>query len=246
MKIYNNVSYPCPSEDKQTWPAIHVFDWANPLLLMMGTQIPQSVPERYDLSKRWAFMCPDNQWMTFLNHGSRINIETYVASYATCRFFTYVPSSCKTGNTAGSLFWSHPFVPAGFLPIISRMENPSFKVFLADSCKADRDNPRRISNWDYGYTEYGTWLNVKDPNDSSSPSLSYRFEPLKSQAFRHLNGINLLCFDGHVEYQQEGSSEDNNGFGSGSRQAKFWFPSGTNTRNIPSQSSFNNKKIIVP
>jgi prepilin-type processing-associated H-X9-DG protein len=125
------------------------------------------------------------------------------------------------------------------------MYNPSVKVFLADSCRVDRSNPREISNREYGYSDAGAWLNEKDV-EHDSPSLSYRFEPARSQAYRHLNGINMLFFDGHVEHQPEGSSETNKGFGSGSRQAKFWFPTGTNTREIPSGNAFSNPKIIVP
>jgi len=56
----------------------------------------------------------------------------------------------------------------------------------------------------------------------------------------------MLFYDGHVEHQLEGSSEINNGFGSGSRQARFWFPSGTDSSQIPSAGSFSNRKIIVP
>jgi prepilin-type processing-associated H-X9-DG protein/prepilin-type N-terminal cleavage/methylation domain-containing protein len=238
--------YPCPPETEQTWPAIHIFDWSNPLLAMMGTAIPQSIPERYDLSKRWAFLCPSNSWEAKLNHASRINIDTLVSSYATCKFFTYVPASMRTGSVAGTLFWGHKFVPDNYLPKITRMENASWKVFLADSCKIDRGDPRRIINTDYGYTTRGAWLNVDDPEDKETTNLSYRFEFGREHSYRHRGGINLLFFDGHVEFQPEGSSEDNNGFGSGSRQAKFWFPSETDTRNLPSASQFNNPKLIVP
>jgi len=237
--------YPCPPVDQQTWPAVHIFDWASPLMAMMGTGVSASIPDRYDLSKRWAFLCPSNQWEATLNHVSRISITTRVTSYATCRILTYVPSSKQTGYTAGTLFWADGFVPEDFMPRLDRIGDSSVKVFLADSCKVDRANPHQISNEDYGYTERGCWLNAKDPNTSTT-SLSYRFEPARSQAYRHRNGLNMLFFDGHVEYQPEGSSEGANGFGTGSRQARFWFPSGTNSRSIPSGGSFSNPKIIVP
>ncbi len=243
VQIYPSGSY-APNPDFYG-PAIHIFDWASPLLEMMNTPIPQSIPERYDLSKRWAFLCPGNSWIAKLNHQSRINIETLVSSYATCRFFTYVPADRRNGNQPGTFFWSHKFVPSNYMPKITSIENASYKVFLADACKIDRDNPRQISNADYGYTTRGAWLNADDPEECSV-NLSYRFAFGREHAYRHKNGINLLFFDGHVEYQPEGSSDDNNGFGSGSRQARFWFPSGTNTRDLPSGSLFNNPSIIVP
>ncbi len=220
---------------RDAWPAVHIFDWANPLLLMMNTVIPASVPQRYDLSKRWVFLCPSNSWVAKVNHPSRISIETLVPSYATSKYLTYVPMKAKTGCETGTLFWAHKFVPDDFLPKISRVGDSSIKVFLADSCRIDRSNPRQIR----------AWLNEDDP-ENDSPSLSYRFQCGREQSYRHLGGLNMLFYDGHVEHQLEGSSEINNGFGSGSRQARFWFPSGTDSSQIPSAGSFSNRKIIVP
>jgi len=231
--------------DKDAFPAIQIFDWAAPLLSMMNSAIPPDIPDRYDLSKRWAFLCPANNWAVKINHASRINIATLVPSYATSRFFTYVPVSRQTGISPGTLFWAHPFVPENYLPRMTSLENPAAKTFLADACRVDRGNPHEISNWDYGYTDYGAWLNEKDP-ETDDPSLAYRFTAAKTQAYRHRNGINLLFFDGHVAYQPEGDSDANSGFGSGSRQAKFWFPSGTDTRKLPNASGFSNEDIIVP
>lgn len=236
--------YPCPPNADEHL-AIHIFDWATPMLAMMGTAIPMSVPERYDQSKQWAFQCPSHTWKAQLNHASRINIDTIVSSYGTSRFFTYVPRSKQTGTVAGTLFWSHNFVPEDFMPRISMIENISSKVFLADSCQIDRSNPRKISNTDYGYTTRGAWLGANDP-ETCDVNLSYCFAFGREHSYRHRGGIELLFFDGHVEYQPEGASDDHDGFGSGSRQARFWFPSGTNTRDLPSDSIFNNKKVIVP
>jgi prepilin-type processing-associated H-X9-DG protein len=234
-----------PSANADLMPAVHIFDWASPLLAMMNTLVPESVPERYDQSKQWAFQCPANSWKALLNHASRINIDTIVSSYGTSRFMTYVPKSKQTGTSAGTLFWSHKFVPDEFMPKLGMIENMSCKVFLADSCQIDRNNPREIINTDYGYTTRGAWLGADDP-ESNNVNLSYRFAFGREHSYRHRGGINLLFNDGHVEHQPEGSSDDNNGFGSGSRQAKFWFPTGTDTRNLPSAGDFNNKKIIVP
>jgi prepilin-type processing-associated H-X9-DG protein len=244
VSLYPSGTY-SPDPNLDSCLAVHIFDWASPLLEMMGTAIPQSVSERYDQSKRWAFLCPGNFWLAKLNHASRINIDTLVSSYATSRFFTYVPAGMRNGSEAGTLFWSHKFVPPSYMPKINCIQNISSKVFLADSCQIDRGDPRRIINTDYGYTTRGAWLNADDP-ETCSVNLSYRFAFGREQSYRHRDGINLLFFDGHVEYQPEGSSEDKNGFGSGSRQARFWFPSETNTKNLPSASAFSNPSLIVP
>jgi len=227
------------------WPAVHIFDWASPLLAIMGASVPEDIPSRYDQSKRWAFRCGANNWVAQVNHVTRINIETVVSSYATCRYFTYVPVSQQEGTGPGGFFWAHPFVPDDYLPKLSRLENISRKVFLADACKVDRGNPRRISNQDYGYTTHGAWLNEKDV-EKDSPSLSYRFEAARLEAFRHRNGLNLLFFDGHVEYQAEGDSESNNGYGSGARQVEVWFPTGTDTAKLQNHSKLTNRDLIVP
>lgn len=238
--------YDRPEEDNQTYPAVHIFDWATPLQLMMKIPIADNVSDRYDQSKHGAFLCPANSWKAFLNHESRIDIETLVSSYVSCKFFTYAPTSRRTGTQAGSIFWTHDFVPEDFFPKITRIANISWKVFLADGCKIDRGNPRKISNMDYGYTERGAWLNVKNPDTNDDVSLSYRFEFGRRQSYRHLGGLNLLFFDGHVEHQPEGSSEANGGAGTGSRQAKFWFPSGTKTDEIPREAAFTNPTMTVP
>lgn len=227
------------------WPAVHIFDWASPLLAMMTASVPDDIGLRYDQSKRWAFRCPENDWEAALNHASRISIMTVVSSYATSRYFTYVPVSRQTGVGPGSLFWSHPFVPEDHVPRLSRLRDPGGKVFLADACKVDRGDPHKLSNMNYGYTTHGAWLDEGDVA-SDSPSLSYRFEAARVQAFRHRNGIDMLFFDGHVEHGEEGSSDDAGGYGSGARQVRFWFPSGTDTRDLPNDSKFTNRDVIVP
>jgi len=232
-------------QQQDAFPAVHIFDWASPLLEIMQGSVPTDVPQRYDQSKRWAFRCPSNRHLAKLNHATRINIETIVSSYATCRYLTYVPTSKQTGTGPGTLFWAHPFVPNDFLPKTSHLTSPANKLFLADACKIDRGNPNMISNQEYGYTTHGAWLNEDDAS-SESPSLSYRFEPARSKAFRHRNGINMLFFDGHVQHNQEGSNETNDGYGSGAREVRFWFPSGTDTGNLPNHASFNNRDLIVP
>ncbi len=243
-RLYDG-SYYVWDKTKDAWPAIHIFDWASPLFAFMSPSMPQNLEERYDQSKKWIFRCPSNNWRAKLNHASRINIETIVSSYSTCRFLTYIPTSKKSGCSPGSLFWAHPFVPDSYMPRLNVIYVPAVKVFLADACKIDRGNPYKISNENYGYTSYGAWLD-EDDVENDSPSLSYRFKHAKQNAYRHRGGLNMLFFDGHVEYQPEGSSEDNNGFGSGSRQLKFWFPSGTDTSKLPSASSFSNPHLITP
>lgn len=226
-------------------PAVHIFDWASPMLAMASASTPTAVAERYDQSKNWAFHCPGNAWVAQVNHPSRIPSPSLVASYATSRYMTYVPVSARTGTTPGTRWWAHPFVPNGALPRLANISEPATKAFLADACRVDRSDPHRISNQEYGYSSHGAWLNESDPN-AASVSLDYRFEPARTEAFRHGGGINILCFDGHVERQAEGSSEDNAGFGSGARQARFWFPSGTDSDALPNASVFSNASIIVP
>lgn len=228
------------------FPAVHIFDWASPLLEMIEGAVPKDIPARFDQSKRWAFRCPSNDWQVKVNHKTRIDMATIVSSYATSKYFTYVPLAKQTGTEPGTMFWTHKFVPEDHLPRLTSIADPTNKVFLADSCKVNRSNPNELNNDDYGYTTYGAWLNVTDPYARNKRSLSYRFEPARGEAFRHGDGIDMLFFDGHVDYHDQGSSEANNGFGSGARQARFWFPRGTDIRDIPSSSTFSNRKLIVP
>jgi prepilin-type processing-associated H-X9-DG protein len=231
--------------DNDAWPAVHIFDWASPLLAMMQSSVPEDIAKRYDQSKRRAFRCPANSQLAEVNHTSRIAIETVVSSYATCRYFTYVPLSKQTGTQGGTLWWAHRFVPDDYFPRMNSIRNLSSKVFLADACKVDRSNPREISNENYGYTTHGAWLNEDDP-ENDSPSLSYRFRAARDHAFRHRDGLNLLFFDGHIEFHYDMAGAGKDPFGNGARQVKFWLPTGTDTRNLPNASAFSNEDVIVP
>jgi len=231
--------------DADAYPAVHIFDWASPLMWLMNGSVAQDVTRRYLESTEGVFHCPANRRRARVNHVGRITEATTVPSYVTSRYFTYVPAACQTGVGPGALFWAHPFVPAGYLPRMSNLSQPSGKLFLADGCRIDRSNPSEISNQEYGYSSHGAWLNEADVLHDR-PSLSYRFEPARSYAFRHGGGINALLFDGHVQYLPQGDSESAGGYGRDARQARLWFPSGTDTSRLPSASRFSNAAIIVP
>ncbi len=241
IRVKGGWYYPQDYADKI--PATHIFDWAGPLA-SISTTLPSDVTAKYKLVNAEMFKCPTNKRIAKVNH-SRIQEKTFTPSFATSRFFMYVHTSKQTGTSAGSLFYSADFTPKYYLPKITSIESPSSKLFLADACKVDRSNPAKINNWDYGFTTYGAWLN-EDDIYSDHPSLSYRFEPARTDAFRHRGGINILFFDGHVGWFIEGSESDSNGFGSGARTAKFWFPSETDTSLFPSHWSISNNPIVVP
>ena len=232
-----------PSRD--AYPAIHIFDWACPLMLLMNGSVPRDVTSRYQASTEGPFRCSANNWRASVNHISRITEPATVPSFATSRYFTYVPKWRQTGQQGGTLFWAHRFVPHNYLPRMENLGDPTNKVFLADAGRIDRSNPNEISNQEYGYSTHGAWLDIPEVQ-SGSPSLSYRFAPARNLAFRHRGGINCLMFDGHVKYLPEGSSDAANGYGTGARQARLWFPSGTRTELLPTAGKFSNRRIIVP
>lgn len=241
-----NGGYYYPAEDADTKPALHIFDWASPLA-MLSTPLPYDITQKYLEVHENIFICPSmnsTKLKVNINH-SRITTKVLPPSYATSRFFLYVHTTKQTGTSASSLFYSADFVPEDYIPKLTHIENASYKAFLADACKIDRGRPPKISNWDYGLTTYGCWLNVDDPA-VDQPSLSYRFLPAKRLAIRHKGGINILFFDGHVSWQQEADSNSNGGLGSGARSAVFWFPTGTNTALFPSHWQIINEDIIIP
>ena len=243
-------------EYRDAWPAVHAFDWASPLMPELGIRPPRDRVERYCLTRAGVFTCPAHVGrMVSTNINLFDKITTQAASYATSKWFTYMPTILKSSPDAsgmyhiGSTYWTRPQIPYDYMPMLTRLRKPALKIFLADAHRANRkpsDPPRagmEVDNYDLGYTTHGAWAMPDGDGLTASPSLSYRWEPAKSWAMRHEDGINAAFFDGHVEQLAEGDSQTNQGFGQGARTAAFWYPSGLDTSGL---AQIINDPIIVP
>ena len=228
--------------DRDHFPALHVFDWANPLLPLMGQRPADDFQRRYRGAVEGVFRCPSNRRVAGpVNFGSLealIPADVPAPSYATSRYFLYVGRGAVTGQTRGRLWWNAAGIPTGYVPRIERLRNPARKAFLADAHVVSKTKGQ-IANANWGFTSHGAWR-----WQDVAPS-TYRGEFLRREMWRHGGAINLLAFDGHVERQGEGDSRAANGLGTQARRVGWWFPSGTNTAKLSGKSG-KEAALIVP
>lgn len=223
-------------------PAMHVFDWASPLHQQLRMHVPVGTPERFAAAVDDPFRCPSNRrragpvQVAPLIH--LIPAGSLAPSYATSRFFMYVGRDTHNGPYRGRLWWTHDCVPPGYAPRLERVRFPERKAFLADAHVVSKTQGE-ISNANWGFASQGAW------RSHDEGPVTYRGAFLHSQMWRHRNGINILAFDGHVEYQKEADGRVDDGLGTGARRATWWFPSGTRTEILPSRRS-SEPALIVP
>jgi prepilin-type N-terminal cleavage/methylation domain-containing protein/prepilin-type processing-associated H-X9-DG protein len=229
--------------DPENYPALHVFDWASPLLHLVGIKPPVVAKQRYAVAVGDIFSCPSNQRRAGpVNFPALINLipaDARAPSYATSRYFLMVGESTKNGEVCGKLWWSDDCVPANYVPKLERIQRPEGKAFLADAHVVSRPQGQ-ISNANWGFTSQGAWRKLC--NDGP---VNYRGSFLRDEIWRHREAINILAFDGHIERQAEAESMTHNGFGEKARRVNWWFPSGTDTDKLSSGHS-SEPALIVP
>lgn len=231
-------------------PALHVFDWASPLLTEMGIRPPADTKDRYRAAVEGPMQCPGNQRLTGpVNVAPMRNLipeRIPAPSYATSRFFLYVSEANRTGSVRGTLWWSSTCIPDYYLPRLDRLRRPATKAWLADAHVVSKTQGQ-ISNANWGFSSQGAWRsNERDPGP-----VVYRGNFLREEIWRHRGAINILAFDGHVESQREardqnGLERSKNNIGQDARKANWWFPSGTQTKELPSRRAGSEPEIIVP
>ncbi len=230
--------------DPTHYPALHVFDWASPLLPLMGTRPPdnQNYQARYTAAVTDTFLCPSNRPrpgpVKIAPLKRLIPADAPAPSYATSRYFLYVGESAVTGATRGLLWWSDDCVPSGYLPKIEHLRRPSAKAFLADAHVVSQTKGE-ISNANWGFSSHGAW------RSHAQVPATYRGAFLRREQWRHTNAINVLAFDGHVARLEDRDGRAAGGYGAGARRASWWFPSGTETAKLPSRRG-SEPALIVP
>jgi prepilin-type processing-associated H-X9-DG protein len=141
------------------------------------------------------------------------------------------------------------YLPKGYLPKLGKMAGAAEKVYLADGF--------RITTIDLGsnyhdhtdsatdsYADYGAWRKTRKLNAYRTFSVENDIY-LEPKSFRHEDGLNVLFFDGHIEYLKKGKTDDAGGYGSGARRASLWFPRDTDTSKLFSKDA-GEPNIIVP
>lgn len=233
----------------QHYPALHIFDWASPLLPKMGIKPPADTKDRYRAAVEGAMQCPSNLRLTgpvdFPAMKKVVPDNVLAPSYATSRFFLYVSEANRTGSTRGTLWWWERCIPGYYLPRMDRLRRPASKVMLADAHVVSKTQGQ-IANANWGFASQGAWrCDEKDPGP-----VVYRGTFLREDIWRHRGAINILAYDGHVEKQRESRDQDGlerfSALGTDARMATWWFPSGTNTKDLPSRRASSEPAMVVP
>jgi len=235
--------------NRENYPALHVFDWANPLLRNMGTRPPRAFMARYKSAVEQLPRCPSDRRragpVEYADLMELIPPDALAPSYATSRYFMYVGTAAATENgVCGELWWWEDCVPAGYVPKIGRLRHPAVKAFLADAHVVSKTKGQ-IANANWGFTSQGAW------RAHDVGPVTYRGSFLREEMWRHRNAINILAFDGHVERQKnvddgDGKERANGGLGSHARYSRWWFPTGTEIgENLPSWRSASKEPILV-
>lgn len=231
-----------PTANHDHYPALHVFDWASPLLKEFGARAPRDFKQRYTAAVTVVPQCSSNRRRTgpvnFPDLVDLIPADTLAPSYAISRFFTYVGDKAQTGQVAGTLWWHEDCVPPRYTPKLDCIAQAAYKAFLADAHIVSKTQGE-IANANWGFSSQGAWRAHDDG------PVTYRGDFLREEMWRHRGTINIAAFDGHVERQREGDSSANDGKGSDARRARWWFPSGTKTEKLPSKATCE-PKITVP
>jgi len=220
--------------DPDHYPALHVFDWASPLIRQIGHRPPIDFKHRYAMAVGDTFSCPSNHRPAGpVNHPALTGLipaDAPAPSYATSRYFTYAAETMDINRIRGTIWWREDCMPPRYLPKLDRIRYPHKKAFLADAHVVSKPEGQ-ISNANWGFASHGAWR-----RHDESPA-TYRGSFLRKHIWRHRGAINILAFDGHVERQPEGDSLAREGFGERARRASWWFPSGTDTKKLPSKAS---------
>ena len=238
---FENGNY-TPTSSPDHYPALHVFDWANPLLPLLGVRPPIDFARRYAAAVGDMLCCPSNRReagpVNFPPLNRLIPDDAIAPSYATSRYFTYVGDGAQTGEIAGTLWWHDDCVPSAYVPKLDRIHRPANKALLADAHVVSKTKGQ-IANANWGFTSHGAW------RSHDEAPVTYRGSFLRDELWRHRGAINILAFDGHVERQPEGDGRGPTGLGTGARRASWWFPSGTDTDKLPSKHA-SEPALIVP
>lgn len=208
-------------------PISHVYDWSTPLSRMMMRQESQITSQQVQNRKN-VFQCPAVPSLEVYSEFSKSYQD--VPSYLTDLYFLVsIPGGGKYKEFGYS--GKSSYLPQ-FRPRVDLIGPPGRKVYLADGTKY-RTMPGRLlqEHSTNGFTCYGAWRNR--PLDSALQA--YRDPNLLGHSYRHPGGINALFFDGHAEALSEAES----------RLPGYWFPTGTNTQNLPGRVTAE-EALIVP
>jgi len=202
-------------------PTTHVYDWATPLARLMGKP-PRDLRKLQPKTRLGVFHCPSSMGEAY----SRFTKSYHeVPSYLTCVYFLVSVPGGKD-HTAFGYDKPNDYVRR-YKPRIEALGPPAEKIYLADGTRLLKNG--QIDHATNGYADYGAWRH------RGSVLEAYRDDHLIDLTYRHSGGINALMFDGHVQHLSESES----------RQAKYWFPSGTRTGKLPAKTP-DEPPLIVP
>ncbi|MGA2442398.1 MAG: type II secretion system protein [Tepidisphaeraceae bacterium] len=227
------------------------FDWQAPLAMVMGVSFNQNADlasrnQRFHFLNNFkGFVCPENQFLspeyliedTFNGAYTQIDI---MPSYITAQAFLLWPTPFGVIDAFNNQYdGGYFYLPSSYVPKVTKVGNPSVKIYIADGGKWS--NQTTLPDWtiDYvpvttqggAYSDLGPWDAYSKALDrtlakGNGTPLPGNFDP-RIFGFRHGSQaqfgatdsykFNAGFYDGHVETLGDLEGSD----------PKFWLPVGT-------------------
>ena len=227
-----------PAVQRWDFMGILAAQWGLPIQIVSTGDASTSVPRRFnDLRGSPAFLCRSNNFLSSNFAGPNAKTGPLV-SYNTVRYQLFIATKSASpsvatveagfpADTSPGLSWyyyaTHPeaVLPQTWRPSITRLGNPSNKIFCADGARYSDINTRPDydlgpnATWGGSFSDGGAfttfskaWDRTFAPGNGSHPSTSF---DARAYGFRHSTGVpvaggvansykaNFLFHDGHVE-----------------------------------------------
>jgi prepilin-type N-terminal cleavage/methylation domain-containing protein/prepilin-type processing-associated H-X9-DG protein len=211
--------------------AVALYDFIGPLARVMGLSVPETddaVPRIRAYRTLEAFHCPANVDVIATKFYGPVDMEDGpMLSYGTGLAFMLTPFKSgfqgRTTMLSPTSYWS---APAGYVPRVEKVGNPSEKIYCADSGRWSRyDSAPTFStdvDGDHNSTMFGDfgpfWCISKSydrsaPNKVNSPKydarvFAYRHGTRRMWKASGAYRMNAVFFDGHCETLDDLASAD--------------------------------------
>ena len=240
--------YPEASYDETNMPTdvTETWDWAGPLATYFNMSLDPDRAVRTKQLRKGHFWCPSNNYVstpyTYAGDPPPPWGNTRMISYNTMRDMLYYGDNARLDpaleNHARYVSGWNTAIPETYEPKIINVGNPSQKAFLADGSRFTWINEGNLELLYYVdfKAQYGGSFSSNTPTAYEDYLRSFLLDPSAMEiSYRHkhgeIPGINVVHFDGHVEWVSEPDT----------RHPDRWYPTGTlippNEMNTPSKNS---------
>lgn len=226
-----------PTEPNIPGNLVQTYDWAGPLAgTQLGMKLSGNAGERFQELSKGIFECPSNKFEAppFPPSAPVEYRPIRMISYNTIRHFMLWGGPIVSTPFGADANWESENggggateFPSTYVPRVTRVGQPSEKLFLSDGSRFTDDFGVVTYNteWDAGsggaFCGQGTTLKSVGPNLLRSHNTLDQSHNRWKYTYRHSRGkspgLSVVYFDGHAEWMSEAQS----------RHPDAWWPRGT-------------------